>query len=477
VLCVTPITHVALFAAFLIREIVFLLKMRKKHDARREAAEIGKLLQVCRDRPQSIDKIRSVVKARPETLKATNTQGSLPLHVACGHQASLEVVQYLAEQWPEGLTTKNVTGDIPLHFACSLEAPLAVVEYLVEKSPDSVEGANVNGCLPLHVACANRAPLAVIQSLVDQWPETVKASNTQGSLPLHIACGHKASLEVIQYLVEQWPEALEMKNVNGHLPLHFALSLEESLEVVKYLVRKSPESVKGENVNGCLPLHVACANTVPLKVVQCLVEKWPEAVKIADAWGKTPLDYAKSTSDGDPIPEVVSWLDEVAAWIAVSSPSEQLATLAASARSKQAPKHCWNKVPLTDKTALETRAELEAVIAKSEDAIKRGNSSIEDNAIASMMHKEEQLKQIKLADDARRKMDQIEFLLAAAVQIKVDHIELTLDQLELECCKEKKVPAAKGKELKNMLASEEKTSEECEEALKSGPHRVSATSA
>jgi hypothetical protein len=43
----------------------------------------------------------------------------------------------------------------------------------------------------------------------------------------------------------------------------------------------------------------------------------------------------------------------------------------------------------------------------------------------------------------------------------VDHIELALHQLELKCCKEKKVPAAKRKELKDMfLASDEKTSED-----------------
>jgi hypothetical protein len=94
-------------------------------------------------------------------------------------------------------------------------------------------------------------------------------------------------------------------------------------------------------------------------------------------------------------------------------------------------------VPFAE-TVFETRAELESVIAKCEEAIERGIPSFEVDVIDSAMHAEEHLQTILPVRDT----------LAAAedVQSQIQHIELKLEQLGRGSFKEKKELASSQEE-------------------------------
>jgi hypothetical protein len=161
-------------------------------EQRRMEIVIGTRLHgACTDQPQSIDTIRSLVTDCPEAIKAANSDGLLPLYVACANNAPLEVIQFLVEQWPESvmISAKKSKSDrdLPLHIACQNTAALEVVQYLVEQWPEAVTAAGCGGWLPLHDACARKAPLEVVQYLVEQWPGSIKAAYSNGRLPLHRA--------------------------------------------------------------------------------------------------------------------------------------------------------------------------------------------------------------------------------------------------------------------------------------------------
>jgi hypothetical protein len=64
----------------------------------------------------------------------TDTDGNLPLHLACNSQASLKVVQFLVEMDPPAVEAADNVGFWPLHKACCNDAPLDVVLFLVERS-------------------------------------------------------------------------------------------------------------------------------------------------------------------------------------------------------------------------------------------------------------------------------------------------------------------------------------------------------
>jgi ankyrin repeat protein len=101
------------------------------------------LRQACIEQPQSIDKIRSLVKEIPGAVKTTNVRGLLPLQVACQYEAPLDVIKFLVEQWPDAVKETNQNGFLPLHIACSNKAPLEVIQFLVEQWPDAVKEASL----------------------------------------------------------------------------------------------------------------------------------------------------------------------------------------------------------------------------------------------------------------------------------------------------------------------------------------------
>jgi ankyrin repeat protein len=83
----------------------------------------------------------------------------LPLHLACMHQASLDVVRALVEMHPTAVKTANNDGNLPLHLACMHQASLDMVRALAEIDPDAVETVNNDGNLALHLAyCSHAAP-------------------------------------------------------------------------------------------------------------------------------------------------------------------------------------------------------------------------------------------------------------------------------------------------------------------------------
>jgi hypothetical protein len=109
-----------------------------------------KLREACSEQPQSIDKIRYLVKDCPVALRSKDVNGSIPLHYACKNTAPLEVVQLLVEQWPEAVKKTTVNGSLPLHYACSNRASLQVIEYLVEQWPEAIKTKNRTGRTPLN---------------------------------------------------------------------------------------------------------------------------------------------------------------------------------------------------------------------------------------------------------------------------------------------------------------------------------------
>jgi hypothetical protein len=193
--------------------------------------QMSELHDECRRTSPSMDRIRQLVNANPDSVKIHAWYGANPLHAACHAfeygAGSFELIQYLVKQWPESVkVVSHHVRRLPLHYACASAARLEVVQFLVEKWHESVKAVDNAGNLPLHDACTKKlvctnedGTLEVVQCLVEKWPESVKVVDSDGSLPLHIACTNEnCTLEVVQYLVQQWPESVKHKNSLGETP-------------------------------------------------------------------------------------------------------------------------------------------------------------------------------------------------------------------------------------------------------------------
>jgi len=273
---------------------------RQRYEQARQKAIEDELEEACRSRPQSLDKIRRLLKEHPDAVKIKE---ALPLHLACCYNAPLEVIQFLVEQWPESVKVKDRNGMFPIHkvfhvpFLATkgswstysrriLDTKVAMVRYLVNQWPESVMIEDNAGLTPLHYALyrfkstkMTRYSEFVVDTLIQNSPQTVMIKNNEGMLPLHIACANGASLQVLQYLIQKWPKSVWEKTNDRRLALHLACESSANLVVIQYLVGTWPESVRENDKDGNLPLQVACTNNAPLEVIYYLVQQWPESVR------------------------------------------------------------------------------------------------------------------------------------------------------------------------------------------------------
>jgi ankyrin repeat protein len=93
--------------------------------------------------------------ANPASLTTANSQGFLPLHIACefGH---VDIVKYIVEANEEFLKVKTSRGELPFHLAC-LGGNCNVVNYNILTKSDYGVSLRINGELPFDLLLSDYA--------------------------------------------------------------------------------------------------------------------------------------------------------------------------------------------------------------------------------------------------------------------------------------------------------------------------------
>ncbi|KAG1669911.1 hypothetical protein FOA52_002437 [Chlamydomonas sp. UWO 241] len=113
----------------------------------------------------------------------------------------------------------GVKGKLPLHIAAGVGAPLDVVVALLAAHPAGAAATDKKGRLPLHDAAAEKAPLEVVAALLAAHPGGVAVTDKDGKLPLDLAL----KMQVIDEL------RLARDNAKtGSTPLHRTLQRKDS---------------------------------------------------------------------------------------------------------------------------------------------------------------------------------------------------------------------------------------------------------
>jgi len=255
-----------------------------------------------------------------------NTNGELPLHIACGREY-LEMVKLVSKC---DLHVQTKSGFTPLHIACEHNA-VEIIEYLVQEkecAPNQyphlyddllihcacvlggvelviklANSANVNlrypekslryqysnrqityGNTPLHEACKS-ANVEVVTFLVEKFQCDQGVQNQEGELPLHLACGQR-SLEIVK-LVSHCDVNCQTKH-KQETPLHIACR-EGALDIVRYLTQTSCCDKTLKDYKEEVPLHIACSKQF-LEMVQLVSSPLIHIIKNEN--GDTPLHIA-----------------------------------------------------------------------------------------------------------------------------------------------------------------------------------------
>jgi len=149
---------------------------------------------------------------------------------------SLDVVRLLVEAWPDSVREKDGEGFFPLHRACDGGCMDDVIHLLIESWPQAVQIVTNEGGFPLHYACKGKTSLTIIRLLVRAWPDGVRFPDETGWLPFHSALMSGCKDDVIEFLVHSWPKSCRIATNQGKLP--------ENLVVMEHRIRAWPESIQ-----------------------------------------------------------------------------------------------------------------------------------------------------------------------------------------------------------------------------------------
>lgn len=167
-------------------------------------------------------------------IEETNKDGSLrwrslPIHFACEHNPSFDVINELIRLYPASLETENYGGDLPIHVACREGVQKEILDLMMNLNPESLEKKECEGRLPLHLALFKKSTDAcTIQDILCYYEKAARTPDDFGLLPLHYACSKEATAASIEALLKVYPYAIEKVDDFDLLPIDRLLASKNS---------------------------------------------------------------------------------------------------------------------------------------------------------------------------------------------------------------------------------------------------------
>jgi ankyrin repeat protein len=247
--------------------------------------------------------LRLLAERSPQSLRAPDYKGRLPLHLADG----LESARILLECCPELARVQDRDGRLPAHAVIAAVSQTAA--KLQQNGP--AEGTEEN------IPPPEEWPLRVARLLVEAHPESLLAQDRKnGWVPLHaVLFDKRAPLDAVAFLIEAQPLALQIPDRVGRLPLHMWMTIEDGwylepeavprlnlgpamLDMARMLVETCPDSLRVQDMFGQVPLFFLLGTREPpLDLARLLVEAWPGALLAQTHEGRVPLCALLSRSD------------------------------------------------------------------------------------------------------------------------------------------------------------------------------------
>lgn len=203
----------------------------------------------------SLRALEEALARQPQAVFECDKLGDLPLHRLCKNRC-LEVVSMahlLIQMHPTALEARGNTRMMPLHVACRHTPSTELVAYLIERDSSALQMPAQGGDLPVHLAMENpniAASEAIMDLVLEHWPEAVFGAGSQGSALHHASRWLPTADRRFQAILDAWPEGCQKKNSHGQLPLHVALLNETHgdgpLHIIAGLLRAYPKAMESD---------------------------------------------------------------------------------------------------------------------------------------------------------------------------------------------------------------------------------------
>lgn len=206
-------------------------------------------------------------------VRTVGSEGSyLPLDLAVGNQAPVEVVQCILSAYPAAVRglKRELKLPVPYSRAWPHESPVR----WDRKQPIETTNSSVT---PLETAVRTSASTAVLQLLLQHFPAAMSNKTRRGDYPLDLAVQNNdsANLEdntegtMVKRLLTAYASYLSTESIADsdlvvqlmHLAVSCDAPCKEPLAVVEHITRVYPRSIDAQNRDGDVPLHVAVRKT------------------------------------------------------------------------------------------------------------------------------------------------------------------------------------------------------------------------
>lgn len=220
----------------------------------------------------------------PAGMEARDTDGSLPVHLACAHPFTNGVataLRLMVQLYPKCAQETDALGRLPLQrimdaAVVAIESEpddthycrqhngnnllKSALEIILQANPAAL-GAPTTGDTPLHIVCGDQWPsewedagmVLLTPTTTTNSREILAAAasqkNNDGSLPLHVYLSNRRlSFPIVRALLQAYPSVVTVRDPSNDKLLPFvAASLNDasSTEILFVLLRENPTSILG----------------------------------------------------------------------------------------------------------------------------------------------------------------------------------------------------------------------------------------
>jgi hypothetical protein len=211
-----------------------------------------------------------------------------PLSMMCAIGASVEALKLCYESYPGAIKEKVAGFGSPLHCACAHAGTVDLIGWLIETDPTLVDIVDPLQRSAFHVACMYSPRADALAVLIEKAPEGLGKQDYDGNTALHLACENDVSLDVVELLAQKYPDSVRTRRKDGSTPLHLALSTDYDETKIKTLLKANAAALQVADNEGRLPIHMAVLSRKNKSIIRQLVKGYPGGLSTTTNEGETP---------------------------------------------------------------------------------------------------------------------------------------------------------------------------------------------
>jgi hypothetical protein len=212
---------------------------------------------LCQHPNAPLDIIRTITESAPEITSWADTNGWLPMHIACAKGAS-HVLPTLGAVYPEGKVAQDRRMRTPLHFSFF-------------RSGEENKSSRVLGpTFTVYDKIQQKKRDEAVKEIVYYLRSASKVLDEKGRLPLHFAAAYGTTRETLEILYTSFPEGINVTENMERSPLHYVMANAHGCAspcVLQFLLeRLGHDTVHSLDCEGNMPLNLLASRAAKLSM-------------------------------------------------------------------------------------------------------------------------------------------------------------------------------------------------------------------